>query len=158
MFSFCAIVVVSLLFAFGLVLWQRGYRELNGDDDGTGIAWTAAMAAFCVGLVGLLFEWRNWQQEPLLFCFFLFQLAVGAFQLGLACQGLVNGYIRAEGDEGRGIAPTSLYTLLIMPTGETISKDDRPARFWFELFGRAGLGLFLILFPALAPIYRSLTR
>lgn len=158
MFSLCAILIVSLLFTFGLVLWQRGYRELNGDDEGTGIAWMSAIAAFCVGLLGLLFEWRHWQQERLLFCFFLFQLAVGAFQLGLVCQGLANGYIRAEGEEGRGIAATSLYTLLIMPTGETISREDRPARFWFEILGRAGIGLILILFPTLAPIYRPLTR
>jgi len=55
MFSFCAIVIVSLLFTFGLVLWQRGYREINGDDEGTGIAWMSALAVFCIGLVGLLF-------------------------------------------------------------------------------------------------------
>jgi hypothetical protein len=158
MFSICAILIVSLLFTFGLVLWQRGYRALNGEDEGTGIAWMSAIVAFCVGLLGLLFEWRHWQQERLLFCFFLFQLAIGAFQLGLVCQGLVNGYIRAEGEEGRGIAATSLYTLLIMPTGETISREDRPARFWFEILGRAGIGLILVLFPTLAPIYRSLTR
>jgi len=158
MFSFCAILVAALLFSFGLVLWQRGYRELNGDDEGTGIAWISAVVAFCGGLFAFLFEWRSWQQVPLLFCFFLFALAVGAFQLGLVGQGLTNGYIRAEGDEGQGIAATSLYTLLIMPTGETISKNDRPARFWFEILGRAGIGLGLILFPTLAPIYRSLTR
>jgi hypothetical protein len=45
-----------------------------------------------------------------------------------------------------------------MPTGETISRDDRPVRFWFEILGRAGLGLGMVLFPTLAPIYRSLTR
>jgi hypothetical protein len=117
MFSFSATVIVSLLFSFGLVLWQRGYQELNGDDEGTGITWVSAGVAFCLALVGLLFEWRHWQQQPLLFCFFLFEIAVGAFQLGLVGQGLANGYIRAEGDEGRGIAATSLYTLLIMPTG-----------------------------------------
>jgi len=158
MFSLCAIVIVSLLLAFGIVLWQRGYRNLNGDDEGTGIAWMSAMAAYGVALIGLLFEWHYWRQEPLLFCVFLFELAVGAFQLGLACQGLANGYIRAEGDEGRGIAATSLYTLLIMPTGETIARDDRPARFWFEILSRTGLGLALILFPTLAPIYRSFSR
>lgn len=158
MFSFCAIVIVSGLFAFGLVLWQRGYRELNGDEEGTGIAWVSAGVAFCLGLFGLLFEWRHWRQEPLLFCFFLFELAVGAFQLGLVGQGLANGYIRAEGEEGRGIAATSLYTLLIMPTGDTIAREDRPVRFWFEVLGRAGLGLGMMLFPTLAPIYRSLSR
>jgi hypothetical protein len=158
MFSFCAISVVVLLFSFGLVLWQRGYRELNGDDEGIRMAWISAIVAFCGGLFAFLFEWRNWQQVSLLFCFFLFVLAVGAFQLGLVGQALANGYIRAEGDEGRGIAATSLFTLLIMPTGETISNKDRPARFWFEILGRAILGLSLILFPTLAPIYRSLTR
>ena len=158
MFLFCTIVVATLLLAFGLVLWQRGYRELNGDDEGTGIAWMSTIAAFFVGLIGLLFEWRHWQQEPLLFCFFLFQIAVGAFQLGLVFQGLANRYIRTEGEEGRGIAATSLYLLLIMPSGEAIAKDDRPARYWFEILSRAGLGLALILFPTLAPIYRSITR
>jgi hypothetical protein len=158
MFSLCAAVIATLLLAFALVLWQRGYRELNGDDEGTNIARMSTIVAFCVGVVGLLFEWHNWQKEPLLFCLFLFQLAVGAFQLGLVGQALANDYIRAEGEEGRGIAATSLYTLLIMPNGEAISKDDRPARFWFEILGRAGFGLMLLLFPTLAPIYRHVTR
>jgi len=94
----------------------------------------------------------------MLFCIFIFELAVGALQLGVACQGLANGYIRGEGDEGRGIAATSLYTLLIMPSGKTITRDDRPARFRFELLIRAGLGLALVLFPTLAPVYRSVSR
>jgi hypothetical protein len=31
-------------------------------------------------------------------------------------------------------------------------------RFWFEILARAGLGLGMVLFPTLAPIYRFLTR
>lgn len=158
MFSICAIVGATLLLCFGFVLWTRGYREINGDSEGTGVAWISAMLAFSIGLLGLLFEWRHWQQEPLLFCLFLFQLGVGGFQIGLVCQALVNGYIRAEGEEGRGVAADSLYTLLIMPSGETISRNDRPGRFWFEVLSRAGMGLILVLFPTVAPIYRSFAK
>lgn len=158
MFAACAVVAALLLLVFGLVLWTRGYQALNGDDEGTGIAWMSAAAAFCIGLLGLLAQWRHWQQESILFCLFLFQIGVGAFQVALVSQALANGYVRAEGSEGRGIAATSLYTLLIMPTGEVIFRDDRPRRFWFEILGRAGIGLFLILFPALAPVYRGLSH
>ena len=158
MFSICAIVITVALLVFGIVLWTRGYRELNGDDEGTGVAGISALIGFTIGMLGLLAEWHGWRQEPLLFCFFLFQIAVGAFQIGLVAQAVCNGYVRAEGEEGRGIAPDSLYTLLIMPTGEVVFHDERPGRFWFETLGRAGIGLFMILFPALAPIYRTLTH
>jgi hypothetical protein len=148
----CAVLVVALLFSASLGLWRRGYRLMNGDDEGTGVGYASALMGFCTGGLVLLFEWHHWKQLPLLFCFFLFAIAVGAFQLGLMSQGLANGYLRVTGDEGRGIAATSLYTLLIMPTGDTISRNDRPARFWLEIIARAALGLSMILFPTLARI------
>jgi hypothetical protein len=149
----CAVLVVALLFWAGLSLWRRGYRLMNGDDEGTGVGQALALIGFCAGGLVLLSEWHHWKQLPLLFFFFLFAIAVGAFQLGLMSQGLANGYIRATGDEGNGIAATSLYTLMIMPTGDTISRNDRPARFWLEIVVRAALGLSMILFPTIARIY-----
>lgn len=146
----CLVLVVALLFSAGLGLWRRGYRLRNGDEKGTGFGQASALIAFCTGGLVLLLEWHHWKQLPLLFCFFLFAIVVGAFQLGLMSQGLTNGYIRATGDEGNEIAATSLYTLLIMPTGDSISRNDRPARFWLEIIVRAALGLSLVLFPALA--------
>ena len=150
----CEVLVVALLFWACLRLWRRGYRLMNGDDEGTGVGQALALIGFCAGGLVLLFEWHHWKQLPLLFFFFLFAIAVGAFQLGLMSQGFANGYMRATGDEGNRIAATSLYTLLIMPTGDgTISRNDRPTRFWLEIIVRAALGLSLILFPTLARIY-----
>lgn len=151
----CAVLVVALLFWAGLRLWRSGYRRLNGDDEGAGLGQALALIGFCAGGIVLLFEWHHWKPLPLLFFFFLFAIAVGAFQLGLMSQGLANGYIRATGDEGNGIAATSLYTLLIMPTGNAISRNDRPARFWWEIIVRAALGLSLVLFPTFARIFGS---
>jgi hypothetical protein len=149
----CAVLVMALLFSAGLILWRRGYRLMNGDDEGTGVGQALALVGFCAGGVVLLFEWHHWKQLPLLFFFFLFAIAVGAFQLGLMSQGLANGYIRATGDEGDGVAATSLYTLLIMPSGEAISRNDRPVRFWLEIILRAAVGVGMVLFPTLARIY-----
>ena len=158
MFLRCTVLLASLLFWCALTLWRQGYSKINGDDEGTGAAWVSAKLAFFIGLLGLLFEWHHWKQLQLLFCFFLLWIALGAFQLGLAGQGIANGYIRAEGEEARGVAPTSLYTLLFMPSGEAISKDDRPARFWYEVVCRVAIGSTLILFPTLAAMYRSVAR
>lgn len=112
---------LSFCFVFVLVLWRRGYRELDEDGEGTGVAAAVALVAFAVGVVSVLvvsFHWPNLRRDPLIvLTFFIFLVAVGAFQCALAGQALANGYIRAQGDETRGIAATSLYGLLLMPTG-----------------------------------------
>jgi hypothetical protein len=139
-----------MVFIFCLVLWRRGYRQINEDDEGTGFACVVAILAFAIGLGALLVVWfrsPNLRRDPLIvMTFFIFTIALGAFQCALAGQGLANGYIRTPGEEARGIAPTSLYTLLLMPTGDAVSKDDSPARFWLEIFFRAGIGLVFVLF------------
>jgi hypothetical protein len=141
---------LSMVFVFGLVLWRRGYRQINEDDEGTGVVLAVGIVVFAIGLGALLVvssRSPNLRRDPLIIMtFFIFMIAVGAFQCALAGQGLANGYIRSPGEEARGIAPTSLYTLLLMPTGDAVSKDDSPARFWLEIFFRVGIGLVLVLF------------
>jgi hypothetical protein len=160
-FAVFALVALLLLF-FGLVLWRRGYHAQNGDDEGTGVAHISAMIGFCVGLLVLLPGWRRLSQEPALLGLLLLFIAIGAFQVGLAAQGLSNRYVRAEGEESRGIAASSLYTLLLMPSGEVVSRDEQPWRFWLWTVGRAVMGISLILFQplilAIGPIQRSATH
>jgi hypothetical protein len=115
----------------------------------------ATAVAFAAGLIALMGEWHHWQQLTILFCFFVFMIAVGSFQVGLAVQALSNGFVRLPGDEVGRIAPTSLYRLLLAPGGDEVGRGDRPLRFWFEVLCRLALGAGLVFFPSFCRIYGS---
>ena len=137
------------IFALWVVLCLRGYRHLGV----FGVA--AAGLLFFVGATAV---WHRWHMrgniQPLVIAeFFLFMAAVGSFQFGVAAQGLFTGEIRTT--ELNGVAATSLYPLLLAPTGEPIYRNESPARFMFEVMGRAVMGLLLAFFlPLLMMVWR----
>jgi hypothetical protein len=154
----CVIIVAVALFIFSLVLWTRGYRELSQNGEGTGLAFFAILAAFVVGVAGVMFSFPHWQQNLLVFGVFVFLVAIGAFQIGIATHGLVVGYIRETGEEERRISGRyfEAYDLFVMPTGREVDRNDEPVTFWVNVMLRAGGGLGAVLFPVLMVIYRSI--
>jgi hypothetical protein len=130
-------------------LCLHGYRQMSG---------AGLFAAALLFLAGGAAVWSRWHArahgQPLVIAeFFMFLVAVGSFQFGLAAQGLVSGGIRTT--ELDGIAPTSLYTLLLAPTGELIYRSERPGRFMSEVVSRALIGLgFAFALPLLALAWR----
>jgi hypothetical protein len=154
----CVIIVAVALFIFSLVIWTRGYRELSQSGEGTGLAFFAILAAFAVGVAGVMFAFPHWQQNLLVFGVFVFLVAVGAFQIGIVTHGLVVGYIRETGEEERRISERyfEAYDVFVMPTGREVDRNDEPVTFWVNVMLRAGGGLGAVLFPVLMVIYRSI--
>ncbi len=154
----CVVIVAGALFIFSLVLWTRGYRELSQSGEGTGLAFFAILAAFLVGVASVMFAFPNWRQELLVFGVFVFLVAIGAFQIGIATQGLVVGYIRETGEEEKRISARyfEAYDMFVMPTGQAVFRNEEPVTFWVNVMLRAGGGLGAVLFPVLMVIYKSI--
>ena len=158
MLAACVIIVAVALFIFSLVLWTRGYRELSQTGEGTGLAFFVILAAFVVGVAGVMFAFPHWRQELHVFGVFVFLVGVGAFQMGIAAHGLAVGYIRETGEEERRISGRyfEAYDMFVMPTGREVVRSDEPVSFWLNVMLRAGGGLGAVLFPVLMVIYKSI--
>jgi hypothetical protein len=154
----CVVIVAVALFIFSLVLWTRGYRELSQNGEGTGLAFFAILAAFVVGVAGAMFAFPHWRENLLEFGVFVFLIAVGAFQIGIATHGLIVGYIRETGEEERRISGRyfEAYDVFVMPTGREVDRNDEPVTFWVNVMLRAGGGLGAVFLPVLMVIYRSI--
>jgi hypothetical protein len=142
-------MISLLLAALALALWFHGYRRTGS------VGVLAAALFFCAAGLAIWSRWHARQHgQPLVVAeFFLFLAAVGSLQFGIGAQGMADGYIRPTVLDG--IAPDSLYNLLIAPTGEPIYRSEQPVGFLWEVAFRVIVGSVLAFFlPILAGIWR----
>jgi hypothetical protein len=143
-------VLQLAILVLAFLLFRNGLRHVSF------VGLLAAVLSFLVGALVLAVQWhtRAHHQPFVLAEFFLLMSAIGAFQIGVAVQGLVEGEICAVADAASGIAPTSLYLLLLAPDADPISRSDQPLRFMFEIFSRLSLGLLLVFFLSVLSLPR----